>query len=126
MKTILKPSILTVTAILLTSVLSFNATPPDCSKYTNGELVYFPDPDDCQKFWTCDNGHAIPLACPDGLCFNPAIEACDWPQKVGTCTVTTICYDVFSGQRTCTVSCTGKECSRADRYVRCDNNITYC
>ncbi len=82
MKTILKSSILTVTAILLTAVLSFNAV-PDCYSSVDGSPVYLPNPDNPCSFYSCDNGVAILMTCPDGLCFNPALDVCDFPENVG-------------------------------------------
>ncbi len=83
MKTILKPSILTVTAILLTAVLSFNAV-PDCPPVNPlDHTLLLPNPDDPCSFYSCDNGVAILMECPDGLCFNPALDVCDFPENIG-------------------------------------------
>ncbi len=75
MKTILKPSILTVTAILLTAVLSSYA-PPDCPPPNDGAVALFPCPEDCSKFWECDNGNPVLHECPDGLWYCSELHAC--------------------------------------------------
>ncbi len=82
MKTILKSSILTVTAILMTAVLSSYA-PPDCPTQTGEATIYLPCPEDCNKFWECDNGWAVLQECPDGLHFNDYLDVCDWPEYAG-------------------------------------------
>ncbi len=75
MKTILKSSILTVTAILMTAVLSSYA-PPDCPPPNDGAVALFPCPEDCNKFWECSNGEAILQNCPDGLWYCSELHAC--------------------------------------------------
>ncbi len=76
MKTIFKSSILTVTAILLTAVLSFNATPPDCPTPNDGAVVYFPNPENCSTYWECSNGNAVLHECPDGLWYCSELQVC--------------------------------------------------
>jgi len=43
----------------------------------------YPDPEHCEKFYLCDeSGIAYSKTCPNGLRYNPAIKACDWPEHV--------------------------------------------
>ncbi len=44
--------------------------------------VLLPNPADCSSFYSCNNGVAILMHCPDGLYFNDELEVCDWPQNV--------------------------------------------
>ncbi len=78
---------MTVTAILMTAVLSSYA-PPDCPPPNDGAVALFPCPEDCSKFWECDNGNPVLMHCPDGLCYNSELQVCDfvWNMKgKGTC-----------------------------------------
>ncbi|XP_023243664.1 probable chitinase 10 [Centruroides sculpturatus] len=43
---------------------------------------YFQDPDDCQKFYNCDNGKAAQLTCGPGTVFNEKLKVCDFPNNV--------------------------------------------
>lgn len=44
-----------------------------------GTTVLLPNPEDCSSYFSCSNGVAILLRCPDGLHFNPELDVCDWP-----------------------------------------------
>lgn len=48
---------------------------------------YLPDPNDCHKFFECDNGMLKNFTCPDGLFFNPVLSVCDW-KKPSSCNQT--------------------------------------
>ena len=45
--------------------------------------VLLPVPGDCSSFYSCSNGVAILMHCPDGLHFNAELDVCDWPQDAG-------------------------------------------
>lgn len=45
--------------------------------------IYYPDPEDCGKFYECVNGEIYEFICPEGLHFNPSINLCDFPQSAG-------------------------------------------
>ena len=47
-----------------------------CPAYTKlaEKDFHFPDPDQCDKFWTCLNGNSRRTLCPDGLVFHPDKE----------------------------------------------------
>lgn len=65
-----------------------------CSKENSGELPafescpkdwlkehLFPHPTDCNIYYHCANGIALPRPCPRGLHFNSALQICDWPDN---------------------------------------------
>ena len=47
-----------------------------CPAYTtlSEDPFLFPDPEQCDKFWTCQNGNSRRSLCPDGLVFHPDKE----------------------------------------------------
>ncbi len=47
-----------------------------------GPTVLLPNPADCASFFSCSQGVAILMHCPDGLYFNAELDVCDWPQNV--------------------------------------------
>ena len=64
------------------------ATPPPTA-FCPGPGTH-PSPASCQPYYTCmpgaDGGWVImPGSCGDGLAFNPALGACDWPDNVPGC-----------------------------------------
>merc|ERR1712168_469680 len=49
----------------------------------NNEDVYFPDPEDCGRFFMCVDGSVVGhMKCPDGLLWNTDLLTCDWPRNV--------------------------------------------
>merc|ERR1711981_1545612 len=49
----------------------------------NNEDVYFPDPEDCGRFYMCVDGSVVGhMNCPDGLLWNSDLLTCDWPRNV--------------------------------------------
>jgi len=49
----------------------------------NDEEVYFPDPEDCGRFYMCVDGSVVGhMNCPDGLLWNTNLLTCDWPRNV--------------------------------------------
>merc|ERR1711971_311410 len=45
--------------------------------------VYFPDPEDCGRFYMCVDGSVVGhMSCPDGLLWNNELLTCDWPRNV--------------------------------------------
>merc|ERR1712203_1004728 len=49
----------------------------------NNEDVYFPDPEDCGRFYMCVDGEVVGhMNCPDGLLWNADLLTCDWPRNV--------------------------------------------
>ncbi len=46
--------------------------------------VLIPNTADCSTYFSCSNGVAILLYCPDGLYFNAELNLCDWPRNVDT------------------------------------------
>ncbi|XP_054724402.1 chondroitin proteoglycan 2-like isoform X1 [Uloborus diversus] len=53
-----------------------------CPSRTSGTPVLIPHPDNCQKFYLCDNGTPYLRSCQSGLHFNSKIQACDYPENV--------------------------------------------
>ncbi|RAJ77348.1 chitin binding peritrophin-A-like protein [Chitinophaga dinghuensis] len=43
--------------------------------------TYMRDPQDCSKFYKCENGTKIEFTCSPGLVFNMQTQVCDWPQN---------------------------------------------
>jgi len=49
----------------------------------NNEDVYFPDREDCSRFYMCVDGSVVGhMSCPDGLLWNTDLLTCDWPRNV--------------------------------------------
>merc|ERR1719397_1848503 len=49
----------------------------------NDEDVYFPDPEDCGRFYMCVDGSVVGhMNCPDDLLWNNDLLTCDWPRNV--------------------------------------------
>merc|ERR1712060_106346 len=49
----------------------------------NNEDVYFPDPEDCGRFYMCVDGSVVGhMNCPDSLLWNTDLLTCDWPRNV--------------------------------------------
>ncbi len=66
--------------VLLTVVLSWTTCPPvNPTNYT----ILLPNSADCRTFYTCSNGVAILMYCPEGLHYNDMLEVCDWPRDAG-------------------------------------------
>lgn len=42
---------------------------------------FLPNLSDCNRYYECDNGHALPRSCPTGLHWNIHQQICDWPQN---------------------------------------------
>lgn len=66
-----------VLSIILQADAGFNCPP------TAGE---YPDPEDCHKFYKCDESQrAFSFTCDDPLIWNPSITSCDHPKPDATC-----------------------------------------
>ena len=82
---------MSVVAVLVMGSVSYAETTADateskkvsCPTDNNDEYVVYPDPNSCSNFYKCDYGVPIMFECPEGLHFNPEIEACDWPANAG-------------------------------------------
>ena len=77
-----------VTPVLGTSVSSCSrkSLPPvDCSDQP--DQTFFADPSDCQKFFQCDRGSAVPKTCEAGELWNDydGKKICDWARNVDCC-----------------------------------------
>lgn len=69
----------TVVALMLALVALVGAEDPVCPPPDgSGEIVFFPDPDDCHSYYECSNGEPIHMSCPDGLVWNPELDVCDF------------------------------------------------
>merc|ERR1711971_392897 len=63
--------------------LSAAAAVVRASPCQNDEDVYFPDPEDCGRFYMCVDGSVVGhMSCPDGLLWNNELLTCDWPRNV--------------------------------------------
>jgi len=66
-------------AIVLLSTVALTRANP-CQ---NDQDVYFPDREDCGRFYMCRNGDVVGhMNCPDGLLWNTDLLTCDWPRNV--------------------------------------------
>merc|ERR1712055_1044229 len=66
-------------AIVLLSAVALSRANP-CQ---NDQDVYFPDREDCGRFYMCRNGDVVGhMSCPDGLLWNTDLLTCDWPRNV--------------------------------------------
>merc|ERR1712038_909206 len=66
-------------AIVLLSTVALTRANP-CQ---NDQDVYFPDREDCGRFYMCRNGEVVGhMNCPDGLLWNTDLLTCDWPRNV--------------------------------------------
>merc|ERR1711910_121106 len=66
-------------AIVLLSAVTLSRANP-CQ---NDQDVYFPDREDCGRFYMCRNGDVVcHMNCPDGLLWNTDLLTCDWPRNV--------------------------------------------
>jgi hypothetical protein len=54
------------------------AAVPTCPPQTVGVVTYLPNPDDCNMYYECSNGVAVPMRCPDLLYFCTQKNSCDW------------------------------------------------
>ncbi|XP_049809168.1 uncharacterized protein LOC126252325 isoform X2 [Schistocerca nitens] len=62
--------------------LQSRADPPVCPERIPGvemNITFYPNEDDCSKYWECDNGNLYNGSCADGLVWNPNVDSCDWP-----------------------------------------------
>merc|ERR1712086_263138 len=75
---------LVVVTLLLPVVEPGKFKCPSFTKLTDDEFIY-PDPEQCDKYWTCIRGESKRTLCPDGLVFNPSLgkgeEQCDQRQN---------------------------------------------
>merc|ERR1712223_2035054 len=66
-------------AVVLFSAVALSRANP-CQ---NDQDVYFPDREDCGRFYMCRNGEVVGhMNCPDGLLWNTDLLTCDWPRNV--------------------------------------------
>ena len=75
MKKILTLIKLTVTAVAVTVLMGWG---PVCPPPGSGINPLFPNPDNCNQYFQCDNGVAILVSCPWGLWFCSRMESCTW------------------------------------------------
>ena len=48
----------------------------------NGELVFIPDPEYCEKYYICTPYGPELQSCPSGLWWDSTINGCNWPEMV--------------------------------------------
>lgn len=53
------------------------------------QLVFFPHPTDCSKFYFCGHSGPVEKTCPAGLHWNSHANVCDWPALAGCDTQST-------------------------------------
>ncbi|KAL1139957.1 hypothetical protein AAG570_006934 [Ranatra chinensis] len=58
--------------------------PSTCPKVDpKDHTVMFPYPGDCNKYFVCNHGKAIPWSCPGGTHFSAKLSVCVWPAQSG-------------------------------------------
>uniref|UniRef100_A0A1B0CBD8 Chitin-binding type-2 domain-containing protein n=1 Tax=Lutzomyia longipalpis TaxID=7200 RepID=A0A1B0CBD8_LUTLO len=45
------------------------------------EIILWPDPEDCSKYYKCTPDGPISVDCPEGHHFNAETKDCDWPEE---------------------------------------------
>ncbi|XP_076349905.1 uncharacterized protein LOC143246704 [Tachypleus tridentatus] len=45
------------------------------------QFGYYPDPEDCSKYYVCVFGDALHESCTGGLYFSTELQTCDWPSN---------------------------------------------
>ncbi len=83
--------------------------------------VLIPNPADCRSYFSCSNGVAILLYCPDGLYFNAEIDACDWPRDSG-------CEPNVNRLKDVECTCPSSKGGKSGFSLRCrpDGNLEKC
>ncbi len=137
-----KVSMLTAMAAVVMVMLPSNSECPAVDPLDH--TVLLPCPGNCADFYSCSNGVAILMHCPDGLHFNAELDVCDWPacakcedgatelpagvkcHNDPKCSVTRICRDPFTKEETGSVSCSGDNCSMGSNSVTCDGESRWC
>lgn len=59
---------------------------PDCSQVGDDELVYFPHPTNCSKFYQCAHQRPVEMECPKGLEWNVETNTCLYPEEASCST----------------------------------------
>uniref|UniRef100_A0A4Q8K3F7 U72-Liphistoxin-Lth1a_1 n=1 Tax=Liphistius thaleban TaxID=1905330 RepID=A0A4Q8K3F7_9ARAC len=59
--------------------------PPLSSEHCPRLWGLYPHETDCNRFWSCVEGHAHAFFCPEGLAYNEYSAHCDWPDMVENC-----------------------------------------
>jgi hypothetical protein len=54
------------------------AATPQCPAQNGVQPLNIPNPDDCNAYYDCSNGDAVPMHCPPDLYFCPEKQTCDW------------------------------------------------
>lgn len=48
--------------------------PKPNEEYASTSVTFYPDLEDCSKFFVCDNGRLVQFDCPSSLLFNPSLN----------------------------------------------------
>ncbi|XP_065652745.1 mucin-17-like [Hydra vulgaris] len=62
--------------VLLCTVILSEAIPLPQASTTCDNGKYYPDPNNCNKFFICSNGQKLSLSCPSSLAWDNTIKAC--------------------------------------------------
>ncbi|CAL7945671.1 unnamed protein product [Xylocopa violacea] len=81
----MKPSIVVALAAVLVASVSASDL-PRCPDIDEDDVILLPNPDDCTKYYVCDEGQPILMNCSKGLIFDPKQKVCTWGD-VKTCVV---------------------------------------
>ncbi|XP_049779870.1 peritrophin-1-like [Schistocerca cancellata] len=71
--------------VLAVTCVAGRSTPrdvPECPPPQPGvtlNITFYPNDEDCNKYWECDNGNLYNGTCPEGLVWNPNVDSCDFP-----------------------------------------------
>lgn len=72
----------TTTTTRQPSSIDFEPPQAPAAESTCTEL-FAPNPNDCNKYYLCDNGRPLVQSCPPGLHWNKNLKICDWPESAG-------------------------------------------
>ncbi|KAK4303049.1 hypothetical protein Pmani_024910 [Petrolisthes manimaculis] len=53
-----------------------------CPPIDGGDIVFFPDPEDCASYCECSSGEAFHFTCVGGLVYDVDSHICNWPTMV--------------------------------------------
>ncbi|UYV61140.1 Cda5 [Cordylochernes scorpioides] len=69
------------------------------------QFGYYPDMEDCSKYFVCVFGDALHESCTGGLYFSAELQTCDWPRNVQCATEPQIVHHLYHSNRSLSWMC---------------------